>query len=87
MDTKIKHRTGKEFHSNKTLKYDFNVGKQLEIFVNGGWLQVSADIFRSYSGKRKIDNVAYHGITYYLWTNTPYTNKSGEPSLGYVDLT
>lgn len=75
---KIKHRANNGFLFGVTLKYDFNVGKRLEIFVNGGWLQVSPDIFRSFSGKRRIDNVAYLGIIYYLGRNKPYISKTKE---------
>jgi len=64
-----------DFIFNVTLKYEFNVGKRLEIYNNGGWLQVSPDIFRSWSGKRRIDNKPFDGAVYYLGSNKPYRRK------------
>jgi hypothetical protein len=41
----------------------------MEIMVNGYWVAVTEYIFRSWTGKRRIDGVEHDGPVYVLGTN------------------
>lgn len=43
-------------------KYEIEVG-------TGHWVEVSYDIFRSWTGGRRIDGEEYNGTVYYLWSD------------------
>ena len=42
---------------------------KFEISVNGEWIEVSENIFRSYTGLRKLDDTPYTGPRYVLGTD------------------
>lgn len=53
------------------LKYDFDTTRNLEIFLpkSQDWYRVTAREFRSFTGKRRINNVEYQGPIYMYETN------------------
>jgi hypothetical protein len=59
------------------IKYDFNTAANLEIFMPNldDWYRVTSREFRSFNGKRRINNVNYNGPIYYYATNRR-ANKS-----------
>ena len=49
---------------------DFDPTAKLEIEVRADrWSTVTADMFRSWAGNRKINGRVYNGPVYYLWSN------------------
>lgn len=54
------------------LKYDFDTARNLEIFLPkaNNWFRVTAREFRSFTGKRKIQDKEYNGPVYLYETNT-----------------
>jgi hypothetical protein len=40
-----------------------------QVYVNGSWLSVSRDIWRSWTGKRRYNGKVYAGPVYYLFSN------------------
>lgn len=59
------------------LKYDFNTASNLEVFMPNlnGWYRVTSREFRSFNGKRQINNEVYDG-TVYLYNTNKRINKS-----------
>jgi hypothetical protein len=53
------------------IKYDFNTAANLEVFMPNlnDWYRVTSREFRSFSGKRRINNVDYNGTVYLYNTN------------------
>jgi len=53
------------------LKYEFETAANLEVFMSNlnGWYRVTAREFRSFNGKRRINNVEYDGNVYLYGTN------------------
>lgn len=43
-----------------------------EVEVNGCWVKVTHDIFRSWSGRRRKNGKPYRGKRYYFLSNTVY---------------
>jgi hypothetical protein len=59
------------------LNYDFNTASNLEVFMINldDWYRVTSREFRSFNGKRRINNVDYNGPIYHYATNRR-ANKS-----------
>jgi hypothetical protein len=59
------------------LKYDFNTAANLELFMPNlkDWYRVTCQEFRSFNGKRRINNVVYNGPIYHYASNRR-ANKS-----------
>lgn len=53
------------------LIFDFDVSKNLEVFHQklNDWFRVTAEEFRSWNGKRRINNQEYEGLVYIYETN------------------
>jgi hypothetical protein len=53
------------------LKYNFETAANLEVFMPNlnDWYRVTAREFRSFNGKRRINNVEYIGDVYLYGTN------------------
>jgi hypothetical protein len=53
------------------LKYEFNTASNLEVFMINlnDWYRVTSREFRSFNGKRRINNVEYNGPIYHYATN------------------
>ena len=53
------------------LKYEFETAANLEVFMPNlkDWYRVTAREFRSFTGKRRINNVEYDGDVYLYGTN------------------
>ena len=53
------------------LKYDFETAANLEVFMPNlnDWYRVTAREFRSFNGKRRINNVEHIGNVYLYGTN------------------
>ena len=53
------------------IKYDFETAANLEVFMPNlnGWYRVTSREFRSFNGKRRINNVEYNGDVYLYGTN------------------
>lgn len=61
------------------LDYPFNDAACLEVeFRPGRWARVTANHFRSATGNRRINEVAYDGPIYYEGTNRRYARKKNE---------
>ena len=59
------------------LVYDFNTASNLEVWMPNlnGWYRVTSREFRSFNGKRRINNEPYYGNVYHYGTNKR-ANKS-----------
>jgi hypothetical protein len=59
------------------IKYDFNTAANLEIYMPGlgRYHRVTSREFRSFNGKRRINNEQYHGNVYHYESNKR-ANKS-----------
>jgi len=59
------------------IKYDFNTASNLEIWMPNlnDWYRVTSREFRSFNGKRRINNESYNGKVYHYGTNKR-ANKS-----------
>lgn len=59
------------------LKYDFETAANLEVFMPNlnDWYRVTSREFRSFNGKRRINNVEYEGPVY-LYNTNKRANKS-----------
>jgi len=59
------------------LKYDFNTASNLEVFIPNlnDWYRVTSREFRSFTGKRRINNVEYDGPVY-VYNSNKRVNKS-----------
>jgi hypothetical protein len=57
-------------HTEK-LKYDFDTSFNLEVFIPNldNWFRVTSREFRSFTGKRRINEVEYEGPVYIYNTN------------------
>ena len=55
----------------KHLEMDFDPDAKLEIDIhnNNNWAEVTADIFRSFGGNRRINGKQFNGNLYNLGTN------------------
>jgi hypothetical protein len=51
------------------LQYDFDTGALLEIEINKRWSKVDCNVFRSWSGRRRINGKRYPGPNYYFLSN------------------
>jgi hypothetical protein len=53
------------------IKYDFNTAANLEIYMPNlkDWYRVTSREFRSFNGKRRINNIEYLGTVYLYNTN------------------
>jgi len=53
------------------LKYDFETAANLEVFMPNlnDWYRVTSREFRSFNGKRRINNIEYVGNIYLYGTN------------------
>lgn len=53
------------------IKYDFNTAANLEIWMPNlkGWYRVTSREFRSFNGKRRINNEEYNGTVYHFESN------------------
>ena len=53
------------------IKYDFNTAANLEIWMPNlkGWYRVTSREFRSFNGKRRLNNEEYNGIIYHFESN------------------
>lgn len=58
------------------LKYDFDTSANLEVFIPNldDWYRVTSREFRSFTGKRRINNVAYDGPVY-VYNSNQHVNK------------
>jgi len=58
------------------LKYDFNTAANLEVFIPNlnDWYRVTSREFRSFTGKRRINNVEYDGPVY-VYNSNQRVNK------------
>jgi hypothetical protein len=65
----------------ESLKYDFNTASNLEVFMPNldGWYRVTSREFRSFNGKRRINNESYSGKIYYYATNRIADLSISEP--------
>ena len=63
--------------STEKLKYDFNTASNLEVFMPNlnDWYRVTSREFRSFTGKRRINNVEYDGPVY-VYNSNKRVNKS-----------
>jgi|GEM_PF-4855594 len=50
-----------------------------EIKVNGGWLSVDENVFRSWAGHRRVDGVAFHGPIFYFLSSEPASVRQARP--------
>lgn len=70
------------------LTYDFNTAANLEIWMPNldGWYRVTSREFRSFNGKRRINNESYTGPVFLYNTNKRINkNKSEKDKLaGYT---
>lgn len=68
------------------LKYDFNTASNLEVFMPNlnDWYRVTSREFRSFNGKRRINNEQYYGNVYHYESNKR-ANKSLFPTGGIVE--
>jgi len=59
------------------IKYDFNTAANLELWMPNlnGWYRVTSREFRSFNGKRRINEEEYKGPVYHYATNKR-ANKS-----------
>jgi hypothetical protein len=58
------------FTNSQGLTIDFDPTAKLDIEIRTNhWSSVTADIFRSWAGNRKINDRPYAGPVYYLWSN------------------
>jgi len=58
------------FTNKRGLSVDFDPTAKLEIEIRTNrWSTVTADMFRSWAGNRKINGRPYAGPVYFLWTN------------------
>ena len=59
------------------LKYDFETAANLEVFMPNlnDWYRVTSREFRSFNGKRRINNVEYDGPVY-VYNSNKRVNKS-----------
>lgn len=69
--------------STEKLKYDFNTAANLEIFMINldGWYRVTSREFRSYNGKRRINEEPYKGPVYLYNTNKKINKAKYEKNL------
>jgi hypothetical protein len=69
----MKEKTG----NIEKIKYDFDTARNLEIFLPNlnGWYRVTSREFRSFNGKRRIQNIKYKGPVY-LYNTNKRANKS-----------
>lgn len=53
------------------IKYDFNTASNLEVFMPNldGWYRVTSREFRSFNGKRRLNNEEYNGNVYHFESN------------------
>ena len=53
------------------IKYDFETAANLEVFMPNldGWYRVTSREFRSFNGKRRINEEEYNGDVYHYGTN------------------
>jgi hypothetical protein len=53
------------------LKFEFETASNLEVFMPNlnNWYRVTAREFRSFNGKRRINNIEYSGNVYLYGTN------------------
>ena len=68
------------------LKYDFETAANLEVYLpksTYGWYRVTSREFRSFNGKRRINNKPYNGPIYLFATNKR-ANKSKYPQNKYA---
>jgi hypothetical protein len=56
------------------LIYDFK-DTNCEVQIKAKWYRTTAREFRSWSGKRRIDNIEYNGTLYYYGTNKKVTEE------------
>jgi len=62
--------TKSTFTNKRGLTIDFDPTAKLEIEIRTNrWSPVTADMFRSWSGNRKINGRPYTGPVYFLWSN------------------
>jgi hypothetical protein len=68
------------------LEYTFDVSGEMEIFLPDGnnWYRVTARTFRSFDGRRRLNNQEYEGPIYIFNTNTKI-DKSRYPTHKIVD--
>ena len=59
------------------LKYEFETAANLEVFMPNlnDWYRVTSREFRSFTGKRRINNVDYNGPVY-VYNSNKRVNKS-----------
>ncbi len=68
------------------LKYDFETAANLEVYLpesTYSWYRVTSREFRSFNGKRRINNKPYDGPVYLFATNKR-ANKSKYPQNKYA---
>ena len=62
------------------LKYEFNTAANLEVFIPNlnDWYRVTSKEFRSFNGKRRINNIDYEGSVYAFDTNNIVDTSKAE---------
>ena len=70
------------------MQYDFQTASNLEIFlpIKKDWYRVTSRQFRSWTGKRRINEVDYNGPVYLFETNKRVNKSKVEKNIfaGYV---
>jgi len=73
------------------LVYDFDQSQHLEICIEDKWYRSTAREFRSFDGKRRINNNNYEGSVYYFKTNDKVMSLLSKeniiysPSVDYIE--
>lgn len=52
---------------------DVAAGPLMEVYVNSAWVATDEEIFKSWTGPRRINGDEHHGPVYALGTTTVYT--------------
>jgi hypothetical protein len=58
------------------LLYDFDVTAKLEVFYGNSWIETSPEMFRSWTGLRKLDGQEFRGTVYAFLDNSKELSKN-----------
>jgi hypothetical protein len=58
------------------LLYDFDVTAKLEVFYGKAWIETSPEMFRSWTGLRKLNGQDFHGTVYAFLDNSKKLSKN-----------
>lgn len=66
------------------LIYDFEPASNCEVCINDVWYRSTPREFRSFSGKRRINNQQYEGPVYFFKTNNKVNPKNTVEEIMYA---